>query len=869
MRRNEFWRIILTLVVCWTSASTAATPGRERGATSQVRIEGFDPLIPTLRKWYVPQDLYYIYNWGGYKYTNYAKDHFARYVSTELEGRGRYDIFGNWVTRGWELYDWREEHPLAFGSSVFKDSRYGSWFQNLVVAADSKGQYFTALTIGDAIRTTLTPLTFSRSNFNGMQWDFMSDKYQVTVLRSRVSEPVRLAGFSDTDQRSDFTNLIGLRTTAQIGDFINLGFAFVNTHFGASTSNFSENSLAGLLTSSQNSGNVDEITIRITDDSPGDGSGAFFFSSIMSVDGEPTGIEPTIEGGRRREGFLEALAEAPILLRFRVPDPLLTKKVHFDLVLSNDYKVEATSNLQTNLEGQTIFLPVARSSGNARDNSNQQIVSFDYGLPSANQVASFTLETQDLMGFEIRGEYAQNTQFQRYPNINVAKLSNLEKNDRKADAWYLNVTKRYWRFFGYGEVFSMDHNYTTRGFVPAVNNDFVDYENTRQNWFEYIDDNDDQDRVVDWARVGSSGDRAIFPGLDENNDLVSDFNENGNRLPDYEEPFLRHYVDPPEFLFGVDMNNNTVIDRFENDEEADYPYKKGHRGYNFYAGGEIYPGISLSVGRSRERLLAGEERSEMWYALLSGLKDYPRLGRLEVFSMLKSVKDDIPDNLVQWVQRPGSFAGLQPFDDPRITDDTTVLETAVGYTYYRQNLTFKNKLRWNYFRQRGQAGRLLDNSSFLGLINKADYPFKLTSKITVIPRWKSMWRRRTQPRPAQLELNELTEILSLSAVFPLLNRSRLEIGFETIFFFNAEPIDRLSPSYVDDFVGKGFTVQYTNRVQYQGYNLIANIGFQGNDTKFSNLKDLDTSNTIIFVQVFVGIDEERQGGRPAERRGVY
>ena len=132
-----------------------------------------------------------------------------------------------------------------------------------------------------------------------------------------------------------------------------------------------------------------------------------------------------------------------------------------------------------------------------------------------------------------------------------------------------------------------------------------------------------------------------------------------------------------------------------------------------------------------------------------------------------------------------------------------------------------------------------------------------------------MWRRRTQPRPAQLELNELTEILSLSAVFPLLNRSRLEIGFETIFFFNAEPIDRLSPNYVDDFVGKGFTVQYTNRVQYQGYNLIANIGFQGNDTKFSNLKDLDTSNTIIFVQVFVGIDEERQGGRPAERRGVY
>ena len=34
----------------FVAAAHAATPGRERGATSQVRIEGFDPLVPTLRK---------------------------------------------------------------------------------------------------------------------------------------------------------------------------------------------------------------------------------------------------------------------------------------------------------------------------------------------------------------------------------------------------------------------------------------------------------------------------------------------------------------------------------------------------------------------------------------------------------------------------------------------------------------------------------------------------------------------------------------------------------------------------------------------------------------------------------------------------
>jgi len=355
-----------------------------------------------LRKWYVPQDLYYIYNWGGYKYTNYAKEPYERYVSTQLEGLGMYDIFGNYVTRGWRIYEWRQQQPLSFGSTVFKEQRFSSWFQNLVVAADSKGQYYTALTVGDNIRSTLTPLTFSRSRFNGVQWDIMSDKYAGTVLLSRVNDPVRAVQGSNRVQKTDYTNFVGLRSSAQIGDFINLGATFVNTNFGSSSSNFSENSMAGLLTSSQNSGNVTEIIIRISDDSPGDGSGALFFSSQIIVDGEPVAVNPTIEGGRQREGFLEALEEAPILLRFRVPDPLVVQKVSFAMVLSNDYRVEITSNLQTNINGQPIFLLVTRAKGNVRDNTNQRVVKFDYGLPSANQIASLDIEVEDVWGMEVR-----------------------------------------------------------------------------------------------------------------------------------------------------------------------------------------------------------------------------------------------------------------------------------------------------------------------------------------------------------------------------------------------------------------------------------------------------------------------------------
>ena len=102
-----------------------------------------------------------------------------------------------------------------------------------------------------------------------------------------------------------------------------------------------------------------------------------------------------------------------------------------------------------------------------------------------------------------------------------------------------------------------------------------------------------------------------------------------------------------------------------------------------------------------------------------------RTGKFEVFYMLKFVEDNIADNLLQWVQRPGSIGGLQPFDDPLITQNTVVNQSFVGYKYTRGNLTFGNKFRFDHFKQRGQAAERLRDSAFLGVINKADYPFSI------------------------------------------------------------------------------------------------------------------------------------------------
>ena len=73
-----------------------------------------------------------------------------------------------------------------------------------------------------------------------------------------------------------------------------------------------------------------------------------------------------------------------IVLTYAFTQPELIRKLVFELVLANDYLVEVTSNLQTDFSDQPVYLPVAKSARNVQDGSNQRLVRFDYGLPTAN-----------------------------------------------------------------------------------------------------------------------------------------------------------------------------------------------------------------------------------------------------------------------------------------------------------------------------------------------------------------------------------------------------------------------------------------------------------------------------------------------------
>ena len=267
----------------------------------------FDALDPSVRKWYVPQELYNEFNWRQWEYSNYARENYQRYVSTTLEGNYIYDVYGNLLTRGWLVFDWRQQNPQPFGSLLRKDGRFGGWFSNLLIASDHKGQLHYAITIGNELRTTLTPMTFSKPRFNGIQWDFQSDKYAATVLLSRISN----TGGSET---SNNTSLLGGRVEMQVGDFVKVGGTFVNAHHAQTqTEVFNGNVLKGNLTGEQNVGQVTLIEVVIRDDSPEDGEagGALFAHDIVIWDtegqqtrGSEIGFRPLIEGGFQRRGYL-------------------------------------------------------------------------------------------------------------------------------------------------------------------------------------------------------------------------------------------------------------------------------------------------------------------------------------------------------------------------------------------------------------------------------------------------------------------------------------------------------------------------------------------------------------------------------------
>ena len=58
---------------------------------------------------------------------------------------------------------------------------------------------------------------------------------------------------------------------------------------------------------------------------------------------------------------------------------------------------------------------ILSAEGNVQDNSNQQRVVFDYGLPSSRLIYGFTVEATDIKGVDLYAEFDVSRAYSQYP----------------------------------------------------------------------------------------------------------------------------------------------------------------------------------------------------------------------------------------------------------------------------------------------------------------------------------------------------------------------------------------------------------------------------------------------------------------------
>ena len=203
--------------------------------------------------------------------------------------RAFYGRFGEYLMTGYDLYSWEERRQpqQITGSSLFKG--WSSWhyvFDQLVVGRDSHRWWSYSLIVGDGLIARFTPLTLSKTDFNGARLDMSTSFFKLTTLASRIARPNVESNWAfNRDVLEEHTDnssmLLGSRALVDIGA-LQVGVNGVNLHtFRALGTN---NSMKGITRPDHP--RFEALIVRITDDSPRDGRGGAVIQKIeLIIDG--------------------------------------------------------------------------------------------------------------------------------------------------------------------------------------------------------------------------------------------------------------------------------------------------------------------------------------------------------------------------------------------------------------------------------------------------------------------------------------------------------------------------------------------------------------------------------------------------------
>ncbi|MBM3280226.1 MAG: hypothetical protein FJY95_19435 [Candidatus Handelsmanbacteria bacterium] len=544
---------------------------------------------------------------------------------------------------------------------------------------------------------------------------------------------------------------------------------------------------------------------------------------------------------------------------------------------------------------------VARSNGKGKDLARKR-VSFEYGIPTGQ--ALYGLDGKlVLKGLTLKGEFVTNPQYFIFPVGSNAG----NRFDKRAWGYFLTGQKQLGFLELGAEWFKLDPDYSgdydsVRGGVAFFTDECGICPQMQE--FNVMADNDDNDQWPDEfgnERLSAEKtDSGIFPGLDDNQDLVPDSDQNINGIPDWTEPILFYDSDPPEFIYGVDFNNNGMVDFRENDALPDYPYRRDRRGLHLFVVydklGSLGKWASLGVYRTREP--AGGNKANAFYLRYEHEIFSPYIGHLRINDDLKLVKDGVRDDTYIW--RDVGYTETVPSPYPWLTGpnieardlntqllppsrDPLSMRNSLVNTFFLESrvtqLTGFNIVNTVQWVNNAQKEDIFDDGTtqesgtqrLFTLVNKVDYTLQ-AGNLTVRPMYKNLILREKWDRLKDRQdstSNSALQTVSMRA--PILRtkyvftpKTSFELAFQGLPFWrqSVDRQDRRPKVYnwypnadlEDKFKEWTFILMMSNRSDHYGYSVSSQFGWIKTDRKYDDeLRKAENFNSgRIFFDIVAG-----------------
>ncbi len=825
------------------------------------------------------------------EYENYGFEGYRPYGRTVIDKPTdrMYDPFGNYLGEGVKIYNLSEYKARSpdRGSFLDKNPFYYLYSKRLIIGGDNYKRWSSRLIIGDHIRTKFTSLTLDLASLNGIRWDVSyREKALFTAVASRRDRP--MFDQNEGNQPTQIgalasTYLLGGHFESQIG-ILNLGVTYLNQYRIDAVEGTKGMSIRG-VTPVTSLGRTRYIAVKFSDGSDEDGGGAQVFNVRMYINGKLTATKPKVTrhnseiidpaypnvdryfpgmiapyveflGGKldfidyERLPFLEANGKEYLIYWFEIPE--YANSVEFDALVANNYVISLSEIHDTRgVTRATFYHTVARSPEDVKDGSNVRQIRFSYGRQTSGMVLGFHANLS-ARGFRLKSEWVRNLNFFQYPT----EHGRYHRDDKSA--YYLNLIKDY-RILSLGaEYFKVSPGYSTS--ITVMDPSFTSYTDlpeklffgqlggsfdlTRNNTIilDMVDDNDDKDPYPDSYFIPSQSDRnGVYPGIDRDLDGRPDTDENANGIPDYDEPFLLYSVNPEAFEYGDDLNNNGVIDTWENDDRPDYVYDTNLKGYHGFVELALGSDTDIRVGYYNTRALANGGRNLARYVKLEYFWKAPEFGQLYIANNFRKVEDSIRNDLVD-------------YEDPLLMENSLVNTLFIDSKLFALgNLLLEGSVKYELNWQMNPRGKRYNDITDWASVSRISYNWG-KGRLNIVPQLKYMIRRGSDLKNKIYPLHQNFFYPILKAEYALTPNTTLKAGAQGFPFMKSWYHDVLNRNM--SYTTEDYVVMLTNMSIYKGYNFSLNTGWHLRIKRFEDRsrESEDEDYSLIFVQLTMGLE---------------